>query len=97
MSFHIIYKFTSMHPHFWTNDAHATALITKHYYMQYKGNITSDLFRLLKGFQKEMEQRVRIQKKIVDIQDKTICFMVETDYTCLEVVEPRDLDSSTWS
>ena len=43
----------------------------------------------IKTFRIKMQKRFRIPKKIVEKYKETICFMVETDCTCMEVVEPR--------
>lgn len=43
----------------------------------------------MKTFQIEMKQRQRISREVVEKYKDTICFMVETDSTCFEVVEPR--------
>lgn len=43
----------------------------------------------LKTFRAKMKMRYRIPKSIVEKYKDTICFMVETDTTCMEAVEPR--------
>ena len=50
--FHIMHKFPNMHPHIWTNDKATMTLIIKHCNMQYRGDITSNLFGMFRGFQK---------------------------------------------
>lgn len=43
----------------------------------------------LKTFRVKMQMRYRIPENIVEKYKDTICFMVETDTTCMEAVEPR--------
>lgn len=44
----------------------------------------------LKTFRVKMQMRYRIPESIVEKYKHTICFMVETDTTCMEAVEPRN-------
>lgn len=43
----------------------------------------------LKTFRAKMQMRYRIPESIVEKYKDSICFMVETDTTCMEAVEPR--------
>ena len=43
---------------------------------------------IMKSFQAEMKQRYRIPPTLVDIYKDELCFMVEIDFTCMEVVVP---------
>ena len=44
---------------------------------------------MMKGFQVEMKKRYRIPPSLVEKYKDDICFMVETDFTCMEVIIPR--------
>ena len=43
----------------------------------------------MKSFRLKMKQRFRIPSTMVERYKEEICFMVETNITCVEVVEPR--------
>jgi hypothetical protein len=45
---------------------------------------------IMKTFQNEMKLRFRIAPTIVDHFKNDICFMVDTDRTYIEAVEPRE-------
>ena len=49
----------------------------------------SDIEKMMKGFQEEMKRRYRIPPTLVEKYKEDICFMVEIDFTCMEVVIPR--------
>ena len=49
----------------------------------------SDIDRIMKSFQAEMKQRYRIPHVIVEKYKDELCFMVEKNFTCMEVVVPR--------
>ena len=42
----------------------------------------------MKSFQVEMKQRYRIPLVLVEKYTDELCFMVETNFTCMEVVVP---------
>ena len=43
----------------------------------------------MKSFQVEMKQRYRIPSSLVQKYKGELCFMVEIDFTCMEVVVPQ--------
>lgn len=45
--------------------------------------------KMMKSFQEEMKKRYRIPLVLVDKYNDDLCFMVETDFTCMEAVVPR--------
>ena len=49
----------------------------------------SDIDRMMKSFQIEMKQRFKIPPTIVQKYKDELCFMVESDFTCMETVIPR--------
>ena len=49
----------------------------------------NDIDRMMKSFQAEMKQRYRIPPTLVEKYKDELCFMVEIDFTCMEVVVPR--------
>ena len=52
----------------------------------------------MRTFQNEMKQRFRILPTIVDRFKEDICILVDTDYTYIQVVDPREtfLDSLSY-
>ena len=44
---------------------------------------------MMKTFQLEMKKRYRIPPSLVEKYKQDICFMVETDHTCMEAIVPR--------
>ena len=48
-----------------------------------------DIDRMMKSFQTEMKKRYRIPPSLVEKYKQDICFMVETDHTCMEALVPR--------
>ena len=48
-----------------------------------------DIDRMIKAFQTKMKKRYRIPPSLVEKYKQDICFMVETDYTCMEAMVPR--------
>lgn len=61
--------------------------------ISYKASIESTLRNFitleLKTLRTKMQMRYKISESIVEKYKDTICFMVEIDTTCMEVVEPR--------
>lgn len=51
--------------------------------------MTKSITSVMKTFQLEMKKRMRIPKYVVDTYKDDIYFMMETDITCMEVVQPR--------
>ena len=49
----------------------------------------NDIDKMMKSFQTEMKQMYKIPPLMVQKYKDDLCFMVETDNTCMEVVEPR--------
>ena len=49
----------------------------------------NDINKIMKAFQAEMKKRYRIPPAFVEMYKEEICFMVETNFTCMEVVIPR--------
>ena len=64
-------------------------LITRCYRSKLDTVRDSDIDRMMKSFQSKMKQRFRIPPTIMEKYNKEICFMVETNFTCMEVVTPR--------
>ena len=48
----------------------------------------NDIDRIMKYFHVEMKQRYRIPPVLVEKYKDELCFMVEIDFTCMEVVVP---------
>ena len=48
----------------------------------------SDIDRIMKSFKVEMKQRYRIPPMLVEKYKDELCFLVEIDFTCMEVVVP---------
>ena len=44
---------------------------------------------MMKGFQSKMKKRYRKSPSLVEKYKHDICFMVETEFTCMEAVIPR--------
>ena len=44
---------------------------------------------MMKSFQAKMKKRYRIPPTLIDKYEDELCFMVETDFTCMEVVVPQ--------
>ena len=49
----------------------------------------NDIDRTMKSFQEEMKQRYMIPPTLVEKYKDELWFMVEIDFTCMEVVVPR--------
>ena len=49
----------------------------------------NDIDKMMKGFQEKMKRRFRILPTLVEKYKEDICFMVETNCTCMEVVVLR--------
>ena len=49
----------------------------------------SDIERIIKSFKGKMKKRYRIPPTLVEKYKDELCFMVEIDFTCMEVVVPR--------
>ena len=45
---------------------------------------------IMRTFQNEMKQRFRISPAIVDRFKEDICILVDTDYTYIQVMKPRE-------
>ena len=59
----------------------------------YRGKLENvrdnEIDRMMKGFQVEMKKRYRIPPSLVEKYKDDICFMVETNFTCMEAIIPR--------
>ena len=66
-------------------------LITKYYRKQPKDKIPNEISRMVKYIQAEMKQRFKILKYVVEKNKDDICFMVEIDFTSMDVIEPREI------
>ena len=49
----------------------------------------NDIDRMMKSFQAEMKQRYRIPPVLIEKYTDELCFMVEIDFICMEVVVPQ--------
>ena len=49
----------------------------------------NDIDRMMKSFQAEMKQRYRIPPMLIDKYKEELCFMVEKNFICMEVVVPQ--------
>lgn len=59
------------------------------HYLSQKDSFDFEIDGMFKVFQMEMKERHRIFYEIVKKYEKDICFMLETNATCFEVVVPR--------
>ena len=75
--------------HEWNGDKCSIILITYNYRRQLEERIVEDITRMIKSFYPEMKKRFRILASLAEKYKDEICFMVEIDVTCMEVVEPR--------
>ena len=64
-------------------------MITRTYRGKLETIKDNDIDRMMKGFQAEMKKRFRIPLALVEKYKEDICFMVETNFTCMEAVVPR--------
>ena len=59
----------------------------------YRGELETikdnNIDRMIKGFQVKMKKMYRIPPSLVEKYKEDICFMVETNFTCMEAVIPR--------
>ena len=59
----------------------------------YRGKLETirdrDIDKMMKGFQAKMKRRYRILPALVEKYKEDICFMVETNFKCMEAVVPR--------
>ena len=59
----------------------------------YKSNLEivrdNDIERIMKSFQAEIKKRYRIPPMLIEKYKDELCFMVETNFTCMEAVVPR--------
>lgn len=63
-------------------------LITRPYRSRSREVKDNDIDRIMKSFQIEMKQRYRIPPALVEKYKDELFFMVETNFTCMEVVVP---------
>ena len=64
-------------------------LIAPTYRSKMESVTDNDIDKMMKSFQVEMKQRYRIPPILIEKYKDELCFMVETDFTCMEVVVPR--------
>lgn len=83
--FHITHKFPRLN--FWTNKPTMTQIYS--HYLSQQDIFDFEISGMFKVFQMEMKARHRIPSEIVKKYEKDICFMVGTDTTCFEAVDPR--------
>ena len=73
----------------WDRNECAMQVVTHTYRGKLENVSDHEIDRMMKGFQVEMKKRYRIPPSLVEKYKDDICFMVETNFTCMEVVIPR--------
>ena len=73
----------------WDSDGCTMKMVTQCYRVRLENVKDSDIDRMMKRFQSKMKLRYRIPPFMVEKYKDVICFMVETDTTCMDEVEPR--------
>ena len=72
----------------WNSGECTMQLITQTYRSKLESVRDSDIDRMMKSFQDELKKRYRIPVVLVEKYKDELCFMVEIDFTCMEVVVP---------
>ena len=72
----------------WDSNEYTMKIFTQCYGPDLK-MLETDTNKMMKNFQMEMRQRCRTPPIMAEKYKDEICFMVETDTTCMEVVKPR--------
>ena len=73
----------------WDSNECSMKMVTQCYKARLEDVRDKDIDKMMKSFQFEMKKRYRILSSIVENYKDEICFMVETDTTCMEVVKTR--------
>lgn len=73
----------------WNNNQCTMNLVTYYYRNNCEERIVEDIKKMIKNFQVAMKQRYRISPSLVEKYKDDICFMIETNVTCMGEMELR--------